>query len=64
MLSGNFAHYKRTKKIEHSKKVRDFGAIRNHLVLYDLKCAKIAKHEHEINSIPLLRHSQYSTSNA
>ena len=27
MLSGNFAHYKRTKKVEHSKKVSDFGAI-------------------------------------
>lgn len=51
--------YKRTKKVERSKKVNDFGAIRNHLVLYDLKCAKIAKHE--INSIRLFRHSQYST---
>ena len=36
MLSGNFAHFKRTKKVEHSKKVSDFGTIRNHLVLYDL----------------------------
>ena len=27
MLSGNFVHYKRTKKVEHSKKVSDFGAI-------------------------------------
>lgn len=64
MLSANFAHFKRTKKVEHSKKVGDFGAITNHLVLYDHKCAKIAKHEHEINSIRLFRHSQYSTNDA